>query len=80
MRRTPDFVNKWVKKAKVGDSLMYLQADHCGRAEELAEAVRELAEQGLVFMYQKKVREGVFNYYIRRVSKETGKIIKPWSW
>jgi hypothetical protein len=78
MKRTPDEFKEWVRTAEVGDRLLYMQADYAQRVPDLAKAAMEAAEQGEVFLSQKKIGVGVYNFYATRVSKKTGRVIKPW--
>jgi len=68
----------WIADAEIGDQIMYLQADYAGRNPSLQKLFWDAASEGLVFLHQKRVREGVFNYYAKRISKRAGKSLKPW--
>lgn len=69
---------EWLKNAEVGKTIMYMQADFAGRKPEVAAFFHNAALEGKVFLYQKKVREGVYRYYAKRVTPKTGEIIRPW--
>lgn len=68
----------WLREAEPGDQIMYLQADHASRKPEVAKLFSDAAHRGEVFLFQKRVRFGVYNYYARRVTKSTGERIRPW--
>ncbi|AAT69505.1 gp29 [Alphaproteobacteria phage PhiJL001] len=73
-----DRFKDWLREAEPGDQIMYMQADYAGRRPEVARFFMDAAEEGKVFLFQKKVREGVYNYFARRVKPSTGKALKPW--
>ncbi len=73
-----DKFKTWLDEADVGDTIMYLQADHASRNPEVRRLFMIAAEAGLVFLYQKRVRFGVFNYYAKRLSPKAGDILKAW--
>lgn len=70
----------WLRDAQVGDKILYMQSDHASRNPEVQQLFMKAAEDGLVFLYQKRVRFGVFNYYAKRLSEQAGKKLKPWEW
>lgn len=69
---------EWMAEAETGDVIIYMQADFAGRQPEVQRFFWEAARDGKVFLYQKRVRPGVFNYFAKRVSPRTGKKIAPW--
>ena len=70
-------IDDWLAEAEEGQVIMYLQADSATRRPDVAAKMMTAAEEGLVFLYRKRARAGIFNHYAKRVSKRTGKIIKP---
>ena len=73
-----DRIENWLRESEQGDTLMYLQADRASRRPEISERMMQAAEDGLVFLYQKKVRPGVYNHYAKRLSSSAGRALKPW--
>ena len=75
---TKDRFDEWFEKSEPGDVIMYLQSDWAERRPHISRRFMEAAYRGEVFLYQRRVRPGVFNYYARRVTQATGQRIKPW--
>lgn len=67
----------WLSEAEVGDVIMYLQADTASRNPAIQKLFFDAAKEGKVFLYQKRVRYGVFNYYAKRITAEAGAKLKP---
>lgn len=67
----------WVRDAEPGDQILYLQSDTAQRDRKTATFFYEAAKRGEVFLFQKRVRFGIFNYYARRITPKTGEIMKP---
>jgi len=79
MRNVERFEN-WLQLSEPGDVIMYLQSDSAARHPAVRRVFYTAAENGLVFLYQKRVRFGVFNYYAKRLSTEAGRKLKPEGW
>lgn len=73
-------LTKWLEEAEVGDRVMYLQADWAGRKKDVTDLMMAAAENGKVVLTQKKMGEGVYNYYATRCSEKTGKKLRPMDW
>lgn len=73
-------LRKWLEEAEVGDRIMYMQADWSGRKPEIRDLMMEAAEAGNVVLTQKRLGDGVYNYFATRCSVKTGKKLKPMDW
>lgn len=71
---------EWLENAEAGDVIMYLQADTAQRHIKARDFFYKASEEGKVFLYQKRVRFGVFNYYAKRISPDVGETLRPKGW
>jgi hypothetical protein len=77
---TADEFRRWVEEAEPRMVLLYMQADCASRCPELAREAMRCAEEGLVFLYQVKVTDGVYNYMARRLDWFSGRRLRPWGY
>lgn len=68
----------WLANASTGDQILYLQADHASRSPKVQKFFMRSAERGEVFLFQKRVRFGIYNYYAKRLSPKAGRILAAW--
>ncbi len=67
----------WLETAEFGDVIMYLQADTAQRDRQVSAFFYQAAKDGKVFLYQKRIRTGVFNYYAKRIRPKAGRVLAP---
>ena len=73
---TVEQFSDWLVDANVGDDVVYFTGSTVN-GNPVRAAAYNAALGGLVFLYQKRVRWGVFAYHARRVDLSTGRLIKP---
>jgi hypothetical protein len=66
----------WLRYAPKRDTLCYFYGLTVQNTD-IQKVVYQAAERGQVFLYRKRVGYGRYKFYARKVSKETGEIIKP---
>jgi hypothetical protein len=71
---------QWIENSEPGDNILYLQSDHASKSPAIQKLFWQAAIDGKVFLYQKRVRPGIFNYFAKKVTPRTGKVIKPFDY
>lgn len=75
---TPREFAKWLEKARVNDECVYHQGATASENRSTAQAAYDAAKNCQVFLYQRRVAVGVFNYIARKVEPKCGELIRPW--
>jgi hypothetical protein len=75
---TYERLSKWLNDSEPGDEIQYMVADYAGRKPRIQRLFMRAAQDGKVFLYQKRAEEGRFEYHARRISRRAGKRLAPW--
>ena len=70
----------WIETARPGESILYMQGANAEANQEARDLFWTAAKEGKVFLFQKRVRPGVFNYMARKLSPKAGYTLRPESW
>jgi len=70
-------LNRWVHGAQPGDQIVYHRGETAQEAPEVRRAALDLAECGLVALFQRREGEADFSYIATRISNRAGRSLAP---
>lgn len=77
--RSAAMLKIWAGAASIGDRICY----HVGSLGGMSPAGREarrLSAAGMVFLFQRRLPDGRFEYFAQRLSEEAGRVLRPQTW